>query len=147
MNDYTVIEFCNKETDEVVEQATKEVLSEPLSLLKERMDDFLYVESPRFDALRMDCATIECDDVFETSTVLFGLRVPLAEKDRLDAYCDKTLKDVTPRYGFLYSDEERLFDVNVTCEALPHVKEGATIGETLEAFIDWLTRYFERVDV
>ena len=72
---FPVIERCLKETEEVIKEENESFMNEPVSYFSKNVDEFLYVESEAFDTVGVDGIAFEMDDVFETYTVLFGLKV------------------------------------------------------------------------
>ncbi|HEY4579058.1 MAG TPA: hypothetical protein VIG63_04290 [Savagea sp.] len=132
MTTYTTIERCHKETDEVIETLSKEALDTPMNQLEKWMDSFIYLESPHFDQLQMDCLTLEKDDVFLTYTALFGLHLPKDQQEFLKYYIETHTNPTLAKHAILYSDKDRMFDVNFTLDALEGFNAQLTIQETID---------------
>ena len=70
-----IIERCDKETEDVIARETASFLSQPLEHLKKNKNEFIYLESKWFNIIRVDAISLELDDVFETYTVMMGLKM------------------------------------------------------------------------
>ncbi|MBO1912972.1 hypothetical protein J4G37_50225, partial [Microvirga sp. 3-52] len=69
------LERCEKETVALIIVETPRFLEEKIDHLKTHIKEFLYVESKSFDLVGVDAVSLEVDDVFETYTAMFGLKM------------------------------------------------------------------------
>ena len=69
------IERVDKESEEMIQTENASFLNTPLTYVK-TTKEFIYIESKWFDVVRADGLAIEWDEVFQTYTVLFGLKRP-----------------------------------------------------------------------
>jgi DNA mismatch repair ATPase MutS len=71
---FSVIERCDKETEEVVAKEEESFLYTIVTYLKEHKGEFLYIESDEFEEARIESLSIEVDDVFGNYMALFGFK-------------------------------------------------------------------------
>ena len=72
---FSAIERCVKETENLIREEDQNFLNDSISYLKNHMNEFVYVESNAFEVIRVDAVVLEFDEVFETYTALFGLKL------------------------------------------------------------------------
>lgn len=138
---YTIVDRCLKETDEVIEQQVFNVLQHPLTYLQTHQESFIYVESATFDEVNVDCMTIELDDVFQTYTALFGLRVSKDEEAFLKYFIETETNPTLAKHAILYAQADKMFDMNLTLEALDGFEANWTIEQAIEAVVQLMRKY------
>lgn len=72
---FNVIERCDKLNEELLAEETESFLAIPVQYLKEHSHEFMYVESDRFEVIRVDSFALEFDEAFGVYSALFGLRL------------------------------------------------------------------------
>ncbi|MBK3497092.1 branched-chain amino acid aminotransferase [Viridibacillus sp. YIM B01967] len=132
-----VFERCNKETEDLISTETAAFLNEPISYLKKQNNEFVYVESNIFELVRIDAIALEFDDVFETYTALFGLKLQKKFGDAIKTYLDTHLHGDNAKHSVMFSAEDGLWDVNF---ALGYV-EGFNETQSFEEIYNMIYRF------
>ncbi len=131
---YESIEKCTKETEEVLAKETAEFLSNPMSYLKNQIEEFIFVESEAFEVIGVDGIALECDDVFGTYSALFGLKLQKKYGDAIKTFLDDNLTGDGQKYSVMFSIEDGLWDMNFALDYMPGFKEDQSIQQAIEAF-------------
>lgn len=129
------IERCHKETEAVIQKETGDFLSRSVSYLKENTEEFLYIESPAFEAIRIDALVLEIDDVFQTYTALFGLGLQKKLREPMKSFLDANLQGDGIQYSMLFSGEDGVWDVNVTLNGMEGFDETLTLEQTVQLVV------------
>ncbi|CAM3247400.1 branched-chain amino acid aminotransferase [Filibacter tadaridae] len=109
---FHVIELCDKETEELIHTENTDFLNTPVSYLKKNQNQFIYVESNEFERIGIDAVALEFDDVFETYTALFGLKLQKKFGDAIKGFLEANLSGDGVKYSVMFSGEDGLWDVN-----------------------------------
>ncbi|QBK26423.1 protoporphyrinogen oxidase [Ureibacillus thermophilus] len=108
------LERCDKETEETIAVESPDFLNTPIAYFKTHLNEFLYVESPTFEEIKVDALSIEVDDVFRTYMALFGLRVQKKHSNAIKNYLEEHLHtDSIKNYSALFSADEGLWEINL----------------------------------
>lgn len=142
------IERCDKETEEVLAKETEAFLNTPIHYFKKQLNEFLYIESPVFDEIKVDAFSIEVDDVFRTYMVLFGFNIQKKYAGTIKKYLEENLHtDSTKNYSALFAGNEGLWEINVPIDFIDGFHEEMTIEEVLSLtynFINGLITAIEK---
>lgn len=69
---FNVIERCDKLNEELLAKETETFLAMSVHYLQEHAHEFMYVESDRFEVIRVDSFALEYDEAFAVYSALFG---------------------------------------------------------------------------
>ncbi|MDN4607836.1 branched-chain amino acid aminotransferase [Sporosarcina highlanderae] len=127
---FTVIERCLKETEEVIKEENGTFMNEPVSYFSRNIDEFVYVESSTFETIGVDGMALETDDVFQTTTVLFGLKVQKKWGPFLKDYLDAKVGSKT--FSAMFSDKDGLWDVNIPLDQLEGFTKEMPITDAMD---------------
>lgn len=143
--EFTVVERLNKETEQLIGAAEVSFLQQPLSYFAQHQSEYVYVESPAFEALKMDAVVLEFDEAFEVPMALFGLRF----QKKVSAKLKEFLKDNLAKglvSGAMFAGDEGIWEINISINAMSDYEENQTIEQTLqklEAFVAKLVQAIE----
>ncbi|WP_438312051.1 branched-chain amino acid aminotransferase [Sporosarcina sp. FA9] len=143
---YEVIELCNKETEEVIRTETAEFLNESMTYLKKNRDEFIFLESNSFELARIDAVALELDDVFETYTALFGLKVQKKFGPDFKQYLDEHLHGDGVKYSVSFSDADGLWDVNFALDYLEGFDEDLSLNKIVELIYSFVYNMIEALE-
>ncbi|MCY1094587.1 branched-chain amino acid aminotransferase [Bacillus safensis] len=124
------IERVDKESENTIQTENASFLNTPLTYVKKHQKEFIYIESKWFDVVKVDGLAIEWDEVFQTYTVLFGLKRP--KKDT------NILKDMlSPLNGaqLQFNGQDGLFDVNLQLLELEDIHEDTAFIDVISAAV------------
>lgn len=141
---FPVIERCLKETEEVIRAESVSFMNEPVSYFSKNPDEFLYVEANAFETIRVDGIAFEMDDVFETSTVLFGLKVQKKWGSFLKDYLEANV-GLKP-FSAMFSDQDGLWDVNLPLDQLDGFDKDMAIKDALVLAYQFITNLLEAIE-
>ncbi len=130
---YETIERCTKETEEVIALEKSSFLNESLCYLKTHADEFIFVESTSFELIGVDGFALECDDVFGTYTVLFGLKIQKKYGPVIKSFLDNTLQGDGVKYSIMFSSEDGLWDMNISLDYLDGFDDQQSFEEILKS--------------
>lgn len=143
---YDVIELCNKETEELIRTETAEFLNESLSYLKKNRDEFIFLESNSFELARIDAIALELDDVFETYTALFGLKIQKKFGPDFKQFLDEHLDGDGVKYSVSFSDADGLWDVNFALDYMDGFDEDLSINKIVELMYSFVYNMIEALE-
>lgn len=135
----SALERCNKETEETIAVETAEFLQQPISYFKTNQIEFLYAESPAFEAQKMDAVVLEFDEMFKVYTALFGLRLQKKVNQDLKVYLRDYLKGMLGSSSAMFDANEGIWEVNIALDAI----KGFTGEETIEQAYTILVNFVE----
>ncbi|MCM3742575.1 branched-chain amino acid aminotransferase [Sporosarcina luteola] len=141
---FPVIERCLKETEEVIKVESESFMNEPVSYFTKNSDEFLYVESNGLDTIGVDGIAIEMDDVFETITVLFGLKVQKKWGTFLKDYLAANVGLKT--YSAMFSDQDGLWDVNIPLDQLEGFQKDMAIKDAMDLAYRFIFNLLEAIE-
>lgn len=139
---YTVIERCDKETEETLQRVTEQFLQKEVVYLKQKQKEFLYVESADFNDIQVDAVVLECDDVFQTITALFGFKVQKKHRDVITAYLQE---NVSGAYSALFSGDEGLWEVNITLDGMASFHDDSSLVDALQLVHSFVSKMADAV--
>lgn len=127
----TQIERCHKQTDDLIATEAADFLASPIHFLKEHDQEFLYMESPLFEELKMDAVVFEYDEMFDAYTALFGLRLQKKYATAIKEYLHTHLRSIFGASSASFSGNEGLWEINIALTAVEGFKEDGTLLEAL----------------
>lgn len=136
------IERVDKESENMIQTENASFLHTPLTYVKKHQKEFIYIESKWFDVVKVDGLAIEWDEVFQTYTVLFGLKRP--KKDT------NILKDMlSPLNGaqLQFNGQDGLFDVNLQLLELEDIHEDTAFIDVISAVYRFLFRMIVQLEI
>lgn len=136
------IERVDKESENMIQTENPSFLNTPLTYVKKHQKEFIYIESKWFDVVKVDGLAIEWDEVFQTYTVLFGLKRP--KKDT------NILKDMlSPLNGaqLQFNGQDGLFDVNLRLLELENIHEDTAFIDVISAVYRFLFRMIIQLEI
>ncbi|MCY7494924.1 branched-chain amino acid aminotransferase [Bacillus safensis] len=136
------IERVDKESEDMIQTENASFLNTPLTYVKKHQKEFIYIESKWFDVVKVDGLAIEWDEVFQTYTVLFGLKRP--KKDT------NILKDMlSPLNGaqLQFNGQDGLFDVNLQILELEDIHEDTAFIDVILAVYRFLFRMIVQLEI
>ncbi|MEC1119224.1 branched-chain amino acid aminotransferase [Bacillus safensis] len=136
------IERVDKESENMIQTENASFLNTPLTYVKKHQKEFIYIESKWFDVVKVDGLAIEWDEVFQTYTVLFGLKRP--KKDT------NILKDMlSPLNGaqLQFNGQDGLFDVNLQLLELEDIHEDTAFIDVISAVYRFLFRMNMQLEI
>ncbi len=140
------IERGDKETEEVIGVESESFLAQPLTYLKEHMNEFIYIESKWFDLIRVDAISLEVDDVFKTYDVLLGFKQPKKVENLIRLFLDEQIRNIENSYELLFNQKDGVWDINITLNALKEFNENGSIGEAYAFTYQFLFRLAEAIE-
>ncbi|MEK6475564.1 branched-chain amino acid aminotransferase [Bacillus safensis] len=136
------IECVDKESENMIQTENASFLNTPLTYVKKHQKEFIYIESKWFDVVKVDGLAIEWDEVFQTYTVLFGLKRP--KKDT------NILKDMlSPLNGaqLQFNGQDGLFDVNLQLLELEDIHEDTAFIDVISAVYRFLFHMIIQLEI
>jgi len=136
------IERVDKESEDMIQTENASFLNTPLTYVKKHPKEFIYIESKWFDVVKVDGLAIEWDEVFQTYTVLFGLKRP--KKDT------NILKDMlSPLNGaqLQFNGQDGLFDVNLQLLELEDIHEETAFITVISVVYRFLFRMILQLEI
>jgi hypothetical protein len=107
------IERCNKVTEELIKNEPVTFLDQPISYLKEHINEFIFLESVWFEVIGVDAVSLEVDDVFGTYDAMLGLKLQKKYRSQIEQYLEEALQGESS-YDLLFNGEDGLWDLNFT---------------------------------
>jgi hypothetical protein len=142
--DFSVIERCAKETEEVIKEENESFMNEPASYFSKNADQFLYVESDTFETIGVEGIAFEMDDVFETHTILFGLKVQKKWGSFLKEYLNANVGSNT--FSAMFSDKDGLWDVNVPLDQLAGFEKEMPLKDAMDLAYRFIFKLLEAIE-
>lgn len=136
------LERCDKATEETVAKMDSRCLSEKINFLKKNRREFVYMESEWFDMLGIDAVSLELDDVFGTYDVMLGIDLKKEDEAKIKEFLDTHLNGEEVKFDLLYSNEEKIWNLNFTLNYMDQFHEEMTFGE---AYVSIYRLLFELV--
>lgn len=140
------IERCDKESEEVIAKEGPSFLSSPLKHLKQYQNEFVYLESPTFEQVKIDAISLELDDVFKTYMALLGLKVQKKHTHTIKTYLNDHLVGDDVNYSGSFSNEDGLWELNIPINFMEGYTEEMTIGEAITITIRFLQDLLSTID-
>lgn len=133
------VERCDKETENVIAVENPNFLNQKISYFKEHKNEYMYLEVDSFEAIKIDGLTFELDDVFETYSVMVGLKLQKKWEATIKEFLNENMKGEGPKYSMLFNQQDGLWDLNFTLDYLQHFEEDATISKAMQVIVDFLS--------
>lgn len=127
------IERVDKESEEMIQTENASFLNTTLTYVKKQQKEFIYIESKWFDVVRADGLAIEWDEVFQTYTVLFGLKRPKKDTGLL-----KEMLSTLNGAQLQFNGQDGLFDINIPLLELEDIKEDTPLIGVISAVYRYL---------
>jgi hypothetical protein len=143
---FRIIERCNKETEDVICTEDSAFLAESISYFKKQQNEFVYVESESLELVRIDAIALEFDDVFETYTVLFGLKLQKKFGSAIKAYLDAHLHGDAAKYSVMFSGEDGLWDVNFALDFAEGFSEDLSLEKVYALIYRFVFKLIEAIE-
>lgn len=124
-----IIERFDKETEELISKDSYSFLQTSLVHFKEKLNEFLYLESPNFDVIGVDAIAVEYDEVFEVYTAMFGLAVQKKFGPAMKDYLDEHFHAANMNYSIMFAGNDGLWEVNLPLNYIDQFNENFTIEE------------------
>ncbi|MBB4826132.1 hypothetical protein HNO89_003369 [Sporosarcina luteola] len=140
---FQTIERCLKETEEMVQAESERFLDHPISVLRNPIEEFLYVESDAFQMVKVEGIALEVDDVFNVYTALFGLQLQKKWQDTIQSFIDSKLS--TGPSSVLF-DSDGTFSVNISLNGLETFQENLPIREVVNLIYKFLFELLETIE-
>ncbi|WP_318616361.1 branched-chain amino acid aminotransferase [Sporosarcina sp. YIM B06819] len=141
-----VLERCDKETEELMGTEARGFLTEAVSYLKKHHNQFVYTESNIFEVIRVDAVALEFDEVFETYTALFGLKLQKKFGADIKAYLDNHLQGDGAKYSVMFSGEDGLWDVNFALDYMEGFSEAQSFEEIYMTIYRFVFNMLEAIE-
>ncbi|MBD3858449.1 branched-chain amino acid aminotransferase [Bacillus sp. 28A-2] len=136
------IERVDKESEEMIQTEAASFLNTPLTYVKQQKKEFIYIESKWFDVVKVDGLAIEWDEVFQTYTVLFGLKRPKKDtgilKDMLSSLKGAQLQ---------FNGQDGLFDVNLPLLELEGIHEDTSFIDVISSMYQFLFHLMMQLEI
>lgn len=142
-----VLERCDKETEELVATEARGFLTETVSYLKKHHNQFVYAESNIFEVIRIDAVALEFDEVFETYTALFGLKLQKKFGADIKTYLDNHLQGDGVKYSVMFSGEDGLWDVNFALDYMEGFNEAQSFEDIYMTIYRFVFNMLETIEI
>ncbi|MEH7392828.1 branched-chain amino acid aminotransferase [Bacillus sp. JJ1503] len=139
------IERSNKETEELLAEESLDFFDQPLNYLHTHKNEFIYIESSRFNKVGTDSLCIEVDDVFSTYEAMLGLRLQKKYEKSIKNFLTNELKGEA-KFSLLFSQADGLWDFNFALNGVEGFTEEMTIGEACKLIYLFLFKLLEAVE-
>ncbi|MEK4495027.1 branched-chain amino acid aminotransferase [Ureibacillus sp. FSL W8-0352] len=142
------IERCNKETEEILEKESASFLNTSISYFKNHLNEFLYIQSPVFDEIKVDAISMEVDDVFGTYMALFGLKVQKKHTKTIKNFLEQHLHtNSIKNYSALFAGDEGLWEINLPLNFIEGFQEDMTIEQALILTCDFIQNLVQQIEI
>jgi hypothetical protein len=142
---YAYIERSDKETEEVIGVEGQAFLNQPINYFKKHMNEFLYLESNRFEIIGVDAVSLEVDDVFRSYDVMLGLKLQKKYDRNIKEYLKEELRDEA-KFDLMFSADEGIWSLNFDLDSVEGFHEEMTIGEGYRLIYQFLFKLVEAVE-
>ncbi|MBY0120437.1 branched-chain amino acid aminotransferase [Bacillus sp. S/N-304-OC-R1] len=122
------IERSSKETEELIAEESVQFFDQPISFLKKHKEQFIYIETSRFNIIGIDSLCLEVDDVFGTYEAMLGLRLQKKHEKTIKDFLEIELMDKN-KSSLLFSQADGLWDFNFAINGIDGFQEEMTISE------------------
>ncbi|RUL49872.1 hypothetical protein [Lysinibacillus antri] len=141
------IERCDKETEDTIAQEQSSFLATPITYFKQHLNEFLYIESPTFEAVKIDAISLEVDDVFRTYMVLLGLKVQKKHTSTIKTFLEEHLHTTeTKNYSAMFSGEDGLWELNIPIDFIEGFSESMTVHEALTLALQFIQKLIQTTE-
>lgn len=139
------IERSNKETEELEGVESINFLNQPIDYLRKHKQEFIYIDSNRFNIIGMDSFCMEVDDVFGTYEAMLGLKLQKKHEKTIKNFLATELKGDT-KFSLLFSQGDGLWDVNFAINGVEGFNENISIGEACKLVYLFLFKLVRTVE-
>jgi hypothetical protein len=141
------VERCNKETEEVIaEEEEATFLDHPLEYLQRHKNEFIYLESKWFELVGVDAVSLEVDDVFDTYSVLLGLKLQKKFQNVLKEQLSKQLHREEASFSLMFNQNDGLWDLNFALNYVDGFQEDLSIREAYQLVYGFIFTLLEAVE-
>lgn len=141
-----IIERCDKESEELLAQEGTHILQTPLKQLKEKRNEFLYIESSTFEQIKVDAICLELDDVFETYMALLGFHVQKKHAATIQSFFKNNLHGELVNSSAMFSDKDGLWELNIPLDFIEGFSEEMTIQDALMLTCNFVNSLVESME-
>ncbi|GEK32848.1 hypothetical protein [Kurthia sibirica] len=134
----TSIEICNKETEELIATEGAAFLTEKVSRLKEKNEEFIYIESAEYEAHKIDAIVFEYDEMFNVYSALFGLRLKKMYSAAMQNFFKENLTDLLGSSSAIFEANEGIWEINIALNAIKGFTGEETIEEANALIVDFV---------
>ena len=127
-----IIERFVKETEELISKESNAFLKTPITHFKEKMNEFMYLETPHFETLSVDAIAFGYNEVFEVYTAMFGLSLQKKYGEAVKAYLNEHFDGKAMNYSVMFSAGDGLWEVNLPLNYIDDFDTNYTIEETYQ---------------
>jgi hypothetical protein len=140
------VERCNKETEEVIAEEEATFLDHPLDYLQKHKNEFIYLESKWFELVGVDAVSLEVDDVFDTYSVLLGLKLQKKFQSVLKEQLSEQLHREEASFSLMFNQNDGLWDLNFALNYVDGFQENLSIGEAYQLVYGFIFTLLEAVE-
>ncbi|WP_019241601.1 MULTISPECIES: hypothetical protein [Bacillus] len=137
------MERCDKESENFLSEEGKSFLQEPISYFKQNKKEFLYTESIWWEMVNVESVSLEVDDVFGTYNIMIGLKLPKKWETQIKEYLSSNLHGDAPMFGLIFSQNDGLWDLNITLDYMKDFKEDLSIAGALTLIYKFMFNLIE----
>jgi len=134
----SVIERCDKVTEDLLSSETLNFLIRPVEYLKVHRNEFVNVESTSLSNIGVDAIALEFDEVFETYTAMLGLKLQKKFGSALKSHLDVQLLGDGAKYSVMFSEEDGLWHVNLPINFMEDFHEEMSLEDAFQLIYAFL---------
>lgn len=140
------IERCEKETVNLIIVETARLLNDKIDHLQKHLREFIYVEDASFDLIGIDALSMEVDDVFDTYTALFGLKMKQKHEAAIKNYLETNLADQRGKFSVSFSGQDGLWNMNLAVNYIEGFRDDMTLLEAYELVYAFVFQMVETIE-
>ncbi|MCM3567672.1 branched-chain amino acid aminotransferase [Neobacillus mesonae] len=140
------IERCDKQSENLIRNETSSFLSQPLVYFYKHKNEFVYLESKWWEFVHVDAVSLELDDVFGTYDVMLGLYLQKKYEEKLRTFLKENLTGEKTNYDLIFNQQEGVWDLNFSLNAVDGFDENMTIGEAFQLIYRFLFQLMEGIE-
>lgn len=131
-------EKYDKETDELISTDTGELFEAPLAYLKEKKNEYVYINSESLEPMKVDGVALEYDEVFEVYTAMFGFAVQKKFGQSIKTYLNEHFHSEKMNYSLVFSGDEGLWEINLPLDYIHSFDKNFSIEETYHFLLEFI---------
>ena len=141
-----IIERCDKETEDVISTEGTAFLNTSIHHVKQYQNEFIYIESPSLEQIKVDAISFELDDVFKTYTALLGLKMQKKHTSVIKNYLSESLQGENKYFSASFSGDEGMWDLNIPLDYIEGFSEDMSFGAALTLTFEFITSLLKEID-
>lgn len=142
----TVLERCNKETEELIAEEGTEFLATKISYIKENQAEFVYAEIAELDHIRTDAFALEFDEAFEVYTAMFAVALQRKYRADIQAHLLATLDLEQAKSSVAFEGVEGVWEMNIALDSMTGFRDDMTFGEVYDLLYTFVFTLLERIE-